>query len=39
MENLFPVPWEKKIESSIAPPQLLGWNCDRLEEVQIDAVR
>jgi len=22
----------RKIESGIAPPQLLGWCCDRLEE-------
>jgi hypothetical protein len=35
--NRFPVRWEKKIESGIAPPQLPGWCCDRLEEGNIDA--
>jgi len=36
--NRFPVQWEKMIESGIAPPQLPGWCCDRLEE-NIDAER
>jgi hypothetical protein len=39
VENRFPVRWEKKIESCIAPPQLPEWCCDRLEEGNIDAER
>ena len=35
----FPVRWNKKIESGIAPPQLPGWDCDRLEGENIDVVR
>jgi hypothetical protein len=35
--NHFPVRWEKKIESGIAPPQLPGWCCDRLEGENIDV--
>jgi hypothetical protein len=35
LANSFFVQWEKKIENRIAPPQLPGWNFDRLEELQI----
>jgi hypothetical protein len=37
LANRFPVRWEKKNESGIAPPRL-GVCCDRLEELQIDEV-
>jgi hypothetical protein len=36
LANRFLVRWERVIENGIAPPQLLGWCCDRLEE-NIDA--
>ena len=32
LANRFPVRWEKKIESRIAPPLMPGWCCDCLEE-------